>query len=101
MNLYCKSLGAKVSTTFLVNSPLKKRRKLESRCVSQFFLGGIVTGDAPPIRDLIACEQGLLFGRVKRALARLASLAQIGELARRLGTLRSDNGDDHENVAEK
>ena len=49
---------------------------------------------------LVACEQALLFGRVKRVsrerasgrrsregprpLARLASLAQIGELARRL-----------------
>ena len=52
MNLYCKSLGVKVSTNFLVNSPLKKRRKMESRCVPQLFPGGIVTGDAPPIRDL-------------------------------------------------
>ena len=36
---------------------------------------------------LLACEQTLLFGRVKqvsRERARLASLAQIGELARRL-----------------
>ena len=37
----------------------------------------------------VACEQALLFGRVKqvsreRVLARLASLAKIGELARRL-----------------
>ena len=52
MNLYCKSLGVKVSTNFLVNSPLKKRRKMESRCVPQLFPGGIVNGDAPPIRDL-------------------------------------------------
>ena len=37
--------------------------------------------------SIVACEQALLFGRVKRVsreLARLASLAQIGELARRL-----------------
>ena len=41
--------------------------------------------------SLLACEQALLFRRVKRVsaprshvLARLASLAQIGELARRL-----------------
>ena len=43
---------------------------------------------------MLACEQALLFGRVKRVssgeaprsrvLARLISLAQIGELARRL-----------------
>ena len=55
-----------------------------------------------PLGYLLACEQALLFGRVKRVsqeraserqsreersrvLARLASLAQIGELARRLG----------------
>ena len=45
----------------------------------------------PPVTARVACEQALLFGRVKRAsaprsrvLARLASLAQIGELARRL-----------------
>ena len=37
--------------------------------------------------ETVACEQALLFGRVKpvsRERARLASLAQIGELARRL-----------------
>ena len=43
--------------------------------------------------SVVACEQALLFGRVKRVsreraservLARLASLAQIGELGRRL-----------------
>ena len=45
----------------------------------------------PLVTARVACEQALLFGRVKRAsaprsrvLARLASLAQIGELARRL-----------------
>ena len=53
----------------------------------------------------LACEQALLFGRVKqvsreraserlprsRVLARLASLAQIGELARRLDDKRHEN----------
>ena len=52
---------------------------------------------------LLACEQALLFGRAKRAareraserrsvLARLASLAQIGELARRLPFCPSKHG---------
>ena len=49
----------------------------------------------PLVTARVACEQALLFGRVKRAsaprsrvLARLASLAQIGELARRLPPVR-------------
>ena len=55
----------------------------------------------PPVTARVACEQALLFGRVKRVsrvkrasaprsrvLARLASLAQIGELARRLPPVR-------------
>ena len=49
----------------------------------------------PPVTARVACEQALLFGRVKRAsaprsrvLARLASLAQIGELALRLPPVR-------------
>ena len=51
----------------------------------------------------VACEQALLFGQAKRAsrerfaarsrvLARLVSLAQIGELARRLFFVSSLNG---------
>ena len=42
-------------------------------------------------RVRVACEQALLFGQPKRASrerARLVSLAQIGELARRLGSGR-------------
>ena len=51
--------------------------------------------------NFVACEQALLFGQAKRAsaprgfaarsrvLARLASLVQIGEVARRLGILHS------------
>ena len=48
----------------------------------------------PPVSDHLACEQALLFGQAKQAprgfaarsrvLARLVSLAQIGELAGRL-----------------
>ena len=58
-------------------------------CLSALCVGSIsaVSLASPPI----ACEQALLFGRVKRVSReranerrRLASLAQIGELARRL-----------------
>ena len=47
------------------------------------------SGDAQNARDMgmVACEQALLFGRVKRVSrerARLTSLTQTGELARRL-----------------
>ena len=73
------------------------------------------------IRQL-ACKQALLFGRASRerasegllsstprgfvarsrVLARLASLAQIGELARRLlGSLSNDDGHGNENVPQK
>ena len=37
----------------------------------------------------IACEQALLFGQANRASRERVSLAQTGELARRLGALRS------------
>ena len=38
---------------------------------------------------VIACEQALLFGQANRASGERVSLAQTGELARRLGALRS------------
>ena len=38
---------------------------------------------------VIACEQALLFGQTNRASRERVSLAQTGELARRLGALRS------------
>ena len=38
---------------------------------------------------VIACEQALLFGQTNRASRERLSLAQTGELARRLGALRS------------
>ena len=69
---------------------------IESLCISS----SVIT--VPDFTSLLACEQALLFGQAKQAsreraceaprdfsarsrfLVRLASLAQIGELARRL-----------------
>ena len=57
------------------------------RFSSLFAAGDVSRGGTSPA---VACEQALLFGRASReraarshVLARLASLAQIGELARR------------------
>ena len=59
------------------------------------------SGQRLPSWHFLACEQALLFGRAKRAsrgvaarsrvLARLVSLAQIGEFARRLLGTRLGN----------
>ena len=60
--------------------------------------GGAAAPLAPPARTPMPCEQAFLFGRVKRVsreraarsrvLARLASLAKIGDLARRLEEIK-------------